>query len=969
MTIPTIQPAFSKGELAPALYGREDLAALHVGATTMRNMYVSYRGGAYSRPGTAFVGRCKESGLSDIHPRLIPFQFSTTQAYVLEFGTEYMRVVFQGAPVTEPPLAITNITQANPATMTVSGTFTAGDWIFVDQVAGMTQVSGNTYIVGGSGGSTFPLLDLDGQNLDTTGFSPYTGFGNAARIFTLATPYQAVDLPLLKYAQSADVMSLTHPSYPPMELKRFAADNWTLTPFSTASSIDPPAGLPVVTINTTVTGTPTEYAYVVTAVDSQTNQESIASLEGRLASPIDISASAGSITITWTPVASAQYYNIYKAHPSQNSDVPAGSLFGFMGSTKGVQFVDDNIVPDFTQTPPLNINPFTPGTILDVVVDNPGSGYTTFGFTITTATGSGAAFTGIPIAGKLGGIDLAKGGQNYQSSDTVAVTGDGMGATVHLVVGPASGVYPGVVSYFQQRRAYANTNNNPDTMWFSQPGAFTNFDKRIPVIDSDAITASPFAEQVDGVQWMIPMSVGLVTLTGRAAWQIEGTGSSTFNPQPITPANIEALSQAFNGCNAVVMPFKVNYDILYVQALGSKVRDLEYNFFTNLYTGTDITVLSSHLFDGYQIEEWAWCEDPLKIAWAVRNDGALLSLTYMKEQQVTGWARHDTQGLFWSVCAISEPPVNAAYFVTTRERPGKPRAYYIERLDNRLWPSIEDAWCVDCGVATVLTRPNADLAYSATSGEVIFAASGDVFTSDQVAGGWILRAQGGIARLTTYASPSEVGGVWLKPANLAVGGQVRSSFWSLGQPVTTVGGLTHLAGMTVIGIVDGVPMAPLVVPDDGIVTLPFVASDIKIGLAFTPQFQSVYLDEGQPTIQGRRKSIYAVTVRTDGSGGNLSIGSNQVDGSTLAPPSVVVTWSGLAAMPNLGNAYVTAGGQNTATLYSGDIRAVIRSDWNKRGQVAIEQDQPLPLSITAIIPEILPGDVPEVQIEQRKGQQ
>jgi hypothetical protein len=551
------------------------------------------------------------------------------------------------------------------------------------------------------------------------------------------------------------------------------------------------------------------------------------------------------------------------------------------------------------------------------------------------------------------------------------IGGDGTGAAATLVVSPETGVYPGVVSYFQQRRAYANTQNQPDTMFFSQPGAFNNFDTRIPVVDSDAITATPFAEQVDGIQFMIAMSVGLVTLTGKSAWQIEGTGSSTFNPQAITPANIQGLPQAFNGCNSQVVPIKVNYDILYVQALGSRVRDLQYNFFTNLYTGTDITVLSTHLFDGQQIEEWAWCEDPLKIAWAVRADGALLSLTFMKEQEVTGWTRHDTQGTFWSVCSVSEPPVNAAYFVTSRQRPDKPLAYYIERLDNRIWNSVEDPWCVDCGIGSVLTSPGSNLTVSSLSGEVTFTADGPAFTNGMF--GYVIRALGGIGIIDAYVSNMEVQGHWVLPPNqqshYSRGGTTDDvAQWSIAQSVTGIQGFTHLAGMTVVGLADGVPIGPFVVPDNGIIELPFEASNIKIGLPFTPQFQSVYLDEGQPTIQGRRKNIFATTVRVDASGGAIAAGSNQVDGSTVSPPTLQVTWSNLAAMPNLGVTYTNPGGQTVTTLYTGDMRVPIQGNWKKSGQVAVQQNAPLPLSITAVIPEYLAGDLPEAGIERPGAQ-
>ncbi len=968
MTLPTLQPAFSAGELAPALWGREDLAKLKVGATTMRNMIVNYRGGAYSRPGTAFVGRCREPATTNIHPRLIPFIFSISQAYELEFGTHYIRFIFQGAYITETPIAVTAFGGGN---ITVSGSYNNGDWIFLSGLGGAFEANEQTFIVGAPGGGTFQLLDLDGVPVNPANFSAYTSGGTAARIYEIATPYAAADLPLLKFTQSADVMSLTHSSYPPMELKRFAAANWTLSTFTAASSVAPPSP-PTLVLNSTATSppplTPTGYSYVVTSVDAKTGQESVASLPAFLGSPQDIAATAGSITISWAQVAGAGYYNVYKAQPAPNTVVPPGSLYGYVGLSSGTQLVDNNIVPDFTQVPPLDTNPFTPGQILDVTITNPGSGYTFATAAITTSTGSGAVIEVIPLLGVIAGSIVQLRGQNYAPGDTVTISGDGSSATASLIISPTTGTNPGVVSYFQQRRVFANTPNNPDTLYFSQPGAFNNFDKRIPTVDSDAITVSPYAEQVNGVQWMIAMSVQLVTLTGRSAWAVEGSGSSTFNPQPVSPSNTQALQQAFYGCNAEVMPFRENYDIIYCGALGSRFYALNYNFFTNLYTGTDITVLSSHLFDGYRSHEAIWCRDPLRVAWVVRDDGALISLTYMKEQEVSGWARHDTQGAFWSSSTIPEPPVDAAYFITSRQRPGKPLYYAVERMDNRIWKSVEDPWCIDCGVATIRGEPAAGLAISTTSGAVTFSATAPVFDNTFV--GVDLRALGGIARITGFAGASQVTGMWILPPNAGFT-FVQAGDWTVARPVTVVSGGVHLAGMTVVGLADGVPIGPFVMPSNGVITLPFSASYVRLGLSFTPQFQSVYLDEGQPTIQGRRKNIFAATVRMDATGGTPMVGSNQIDGSTLCPPSLIVNWTdGMAtmtqpactyAMPPA--TYTSPGGQLVTCLFSGDVRVPIRADWKKPGQLAIQQNDPLPLNIIAIIPELLPGDLPEVGIE------
>ncbi len=121
MSVPISLPAFTVGEVAPALYGRFDTARLHLACSTLRNLYVGYTGGAYSRAGTAFVGFSKQT-TRNFPPRLIPFQFSINQGLALEFGNFYMRVVSNGAFVSDLQATIVGATNANPLVLTVNGT-------------------------------------------------------------------------------------------------------------------------------------------------------------------------------------------------------------------------------------------------------------------------------------------------------------------------------------------------------------------------------------------------------------------------------------------------------------------------------------------------------------------------------------------------------------------------------------------------------------------------------------------------------------------------------------------------------------------------------------------------------------------------------------------------------------------------------------------------------------------------------
>ncbi|MHC4676575.1 MAG: phage tail protein [Planctomycetota bacterium] len=74
---------FTSGELSPRLDGRIDLAKYFNGAKKLFNMIVYPHGGTTRRPGTQFIQSTTDG---DYKSRLIPFEFSDTQSYILEFG-------------------------------------------------------------------------------------------------------------------------------------------------------------------------------------------------------------------------------------------------------------------------------------------------------------------------------------------------------------------------------------------------------------------------------------------------------------------------------------------------------------------------------------------------------------------------------------------------------------------------------------------------------------------------------------------------------------------------------------------------------------------------------------------------------------------------------------------------------------------------------------------------------------------
>ena len=130
------------------------------------------QGMASRRIGTKFVSEVKTSSLKT---RLIPFEFSTTQTYMLEFGNGYIRFFKDKGQILEGDITISGITKANPGVVTATAHgYSNGDFVIISSVSGMTQVNSKTYKVSNKATNTFELQDVDGNNVDTSGYSTYT---------------------------------------------------------------------------------------------------------------------------------------------------------------------------------------------------------------------------------------------------------------------------------------------------------------------------------------------------------------------------------------------------------------------------------------------------------------------------------------------------------------------------------------------------------------------------------------------------------------------------------------------------------------------------------------------------------------------------------------------------------------------------------------------------------------------------
>jgi hypothetical protein len=629
-----IQPAFTAGELSPGLAARVDLASYHVGASLLENFFVDYKGGASSRPGTQFIDYVP---IGDGPAWLYKFVFSSTQQYVL---------------------------------------------VFCGQRIGFIRNPGTAHYPNGSN----------------------SGYILSAGVpYLVTTPYTDDELPDLKFAQSADILQVTHPNHPRMILRRLGETNWTFTVADISSKIASPGNV-AATISALPSGSTdpgnTTYLYTVTSVGKD-GEESPLGVFGDVTG-VDMAITPGTVTVTWNNVNEADYYNVYKTIPGYaNTFPPFTSSFGFCGIAYGTLFTDSNIIPDFTKAPPLHNDPFSSGRILAINVTSSSSDWPV-GHTTISITGGGGGFA-YALAGlnnsTLGGtgaivdVFIAASGRYYTSAPTITAVGGGTSATFTVTLSGTE-EHPTSVAYNQQRLIVAGTTSQPTGIFGSKTGFYDNFDRSNPILDDDSFTFVLASSEVNAILHMISMPGGLLLFTNSSIQQLTGGSSSAQNPAAITPSSAVVVPQSYFGASRV-RPAIINSDIVYTEDSGTSVQVLAYNLLTNTYTSEELTAFSSHLFFPRTIVQWDYQHVPNKILWAVRDDGILLSLTFLKEQKVFAWTHHrHGNGNFQGVTVIREGVEDVPYFIV--ERGG---ARMVERLAGRLYDDLSDAWCVDSGLS------------------------------------------------------------------------------------------------------------------------------------------------------------------------------------------------------------------------------------------------------------------------------
>ena len=636
------QVSFAAGELSPLLWGRTDLSAFGRGARRLRDFFVSRQGAAVSRPGTVTVLRAKLEGES----ALLAYGTGLIANTPFTVGdTVYGWNGAEGTVVSIEGTTASGVLKLYP----VTGTFMAGDQ-HVWSAGGSAYATAAPYGAAVMPVRLVPFVYSDTQSYVLEFGHNYIRFHSDGGTVESApgvplevvTAYDADDLAEIQWAQSGDVLTICHPSYPPRNLTRTSHTSWAIADISTArpDGFDTTPGTDAIYLKSPLPAedianglVAREWTWVVTCV----RRDGRGGLEESVPATI-----LKSSTAQWPAAGLATLPKTVVVYPSKPVTVwlPAvnlplgyltevvriyrgrGGVFGWVGDVKSTdeQFTDIGQEPDYTVAPPEGTDPF--------------------------------------------------------ATD-----------------------YPAATCYFEDRRGLAGTPLKSSTLQLSATGDYENFDKRLVPIATEALEYQLAARKKEDVRTMVGLDQMLIG-TSASVWAFGGSGGEPVAPDVVPRGKVVVEV----GCRK--LPFLVIGDsALFCRNKGGGVRSLVPGG-QNGWQSSDLSVIAQHFFTGtdYDIADWTYAEDPWGIVWCARADGALLSLTYSQADEMWAWAQHNiTDGQVRSVCAVPEGNEDALYLAVERSAPDQGgtmmQTMFIERMASRVrYGLTSDDVCVDAAV-------------------------------------------------------------------------------------------------------------------------------------------------------------------------------------------------------------------------------------------------------------------------------
>lgn len=527
--------------------------------------------------------------------------------------------------------------------------------------------------------------------------------------------------------------------------------------------------------------------------------------------------------------------------------------------------------------------------------------------------------------------------------------------------------WPSYAMFWQNRLVFAGTNDQPGAIEASVSGDFTNFAESNSdgtVVASNALSWVISSDQVDAIRWLKgagssqSMQLGIGTSGGENIMQ------PATNTQALSPSNVQVYPETNSGAVANVRALRIGKSVLFWNRSGRKLIDWIFQWAANGYVGQDRTVFAEHVSRG-GIAWQAYQAQPHSVLWCGRNDGALIGLTYLPEQNVVAWHQHQLGGNYYGGIPIVEsgcckPSTDGTYdelwLSVLRTINGTPTRTVEVMMPYFDAQPVEQAFYVDCGLSNGATSPAATMTLSGLAnialkgqppsfgGAGIATASAGVFDASSV--GRILRGNGGAALVTGYTDATHVTFSTIAPfTGLA---PALANAWSLTAPLSSFSGLGHLVGEPVSVLGDGVTYGNQTVAGGGTITLTPPASLVTAGLGYASVGLTLPFVPAHAAASGRVKEIDNIYLRLHESVGGYH-GTRMQDEYTNALRDGVTPIQSRYSGSQMGVA---------APLFSGILPLNPMSDYDREARVLFGQDDPLPFTVLALG---ITGDVTDQQ--------
>ena len=670
-----VQLGFNAGIFGPLMYGRSDLQRYRLACRTMKNFTPTVQGPALKRSGTRFVKRTRTAGTAKT--RLIPFEFSRDQAYIIDLSENNIRFLRDSGAVLETAVAISVGTPPTIAanceiTTNVNHGYSTNDEIFISG-SRLEMLNEQFFRI------TVTALDKFTIATTTTGESLVAaGVNTVARVYKItdgvssnSIPWDEDDMDAIQYAQDADVMYLVHPDYPPHKLARTADTSWTCT----------------------------EVDFSWPAFRDENVTDTTVYVDAASGTTVTVQASADIFTADMV----GSYIKIGEIPESANPVWTANNDMATEFSAGGVD-VGDHVHYD--------------GNVYELVDKN----------------GSAKTGTIAPIHAEYGQIeaDRARGENGYEwefvhrgwgyakietftDANTIVVDVDNYGvqfpgsvvgstrATKKWAIGAFNEEYgyPSAVALFESRLWLAGTAQDPQTFWGSRTNRFEDFE----VISEEADSGLSFtilSNRVNAIQWMTGEDLLIIGTRGG-----EFTAQGAGQDESITADNIVVKKRSAFGSAPDVAPIFVDSSLIMAQRDKRRLHELTFDLDTNLYGGVDLTAMA-HSILGNGAVGISYQAAPFRQIFVHTSAGALLALTYVKEESVAGWSEYviaapasTPDGIVESVATIPHPDGDRdqVWLVVRRTISGGPQRW-IEYLEEPFADdgALEDGFFVDAGV-------------------------------------------------------------------------------------------------------------------------------------------------------------------------------------------------------------------------------------------------------------------------------